>query len=68
MLLVMCLGAVSSPAQVLYGSLTGTVTDAADAAVPGAKVEAVNVATGIAKQSSTDERGVYLFNDLQPGS
>ena len=68
LLLTVCLGAMNAPAQVLYGSLTGNVTDAADAAVPGAKVEAVNVATGIAKQGTTDERGVYLFNDLQPGA
>jgi Carboxypeptidase regulatory-like domain/TonB dependent receptor len=68
LLLAVCLGAMNAPAQVLYGSLTGNVTDAADAAVPGAKVEAVNVATGVAKQGTTDERGVYLFNDLQPGS
>ena len=30
-------------AQVLYGSLTGNVTDPINAAVPGAKVEALNV-------------------------
>src|SRR5438874_968474 len=33
-------------AQVLYGSLTGNVTDPSDAAVPGAKVDALNVGTG----------------------
>lgn len=54
-------------AQVLYGSLTGNVTDATGAAVPAAKVEALNVATGIPKQAVSDERGVYLINDLQPG-
>ena len=54
-------------AQVLYGSLTGNVTDQAGAAVPGAKVEAVNVATGVAKITTTDLKGGYLFNDLQSG-
>ncbi len=58
----------SSYAQVLYGSLTGNVTDASGAAVPDAKVEASNVATGVTRQVSTDDRGVYLFNDLQTGT
>src|SRR5215813_4581556 len=55
-------------AQVLYGSLTGNVTDASGAGVPGAKVDALNVATGAAKQGTTDDRGTYLFSDLQPGT
>jgi hypothetical protein len=55
-------------AQVLYGTLTGTVTDASGAAVPSAKVEAVNVETGIARQTTTDDRGIYVFTDLQPGT
>jgi hypothetical protein len=54
-------------AQVLYGSLTGNVTDPSNAAVPGAKVEALNVGTGVAKQTTTDDRGSYLFNNLQFG-
>ncbi|HEY1342829.1 MAG TPA: TonB-dependent receptor [Bryobacteraceae bacterium] len=54
-------------AQTLYGSLTGNVTDPTGASVPGAKVEALNTATGISKQATTDDRGVFLFNDLQPG-
>src|SRR5215471_6489513 len=55
-------------AQVLYGSLTGNITDASGAAVPGVKVEALNIATGTAKEGATDERGVYLFSDLLPGT
>src|SRR6185436_9053910 len=55
-------------AQVLYGSLTGNVTDSTGAALPNAKVEALNTATGVSRQVSTDDRGVYLFNDLQPGT
>ena len=58
----------SAQAQVLYGSLTGNVTDASGAAVPGAKVEALNVGTGVSKQAVTDDRGTYLFSDLQPGT
>jgi hypothetical protein len=68
LLLGVVLSAGIAPAQVLYGSLTGNVTDAADAAVPGAKVEVANTATGVTRQGTTDERGTYLFNDLQPGT
>jgi hypothetical protein len=53
--------------QVLYGSLTGSVTDASGAGVPAAKVEAANTLTGVVKLASTDDRGIYQFNDLQPG-
>ena len=55
-------------AQVLYGSLTGNVTDPTDAAIPGAKISATNVGTGISREAEADVRGAYLFNDLQPGT
>jgi len=54
--------------QILYGSLTGTVTDASNAPIPGAKIEVLNVGTGISTSSVTDTRGVYVVNDLQPGT
>jgi hypothetical protein len=54
-------------AQVLYGSLTGNVTDDTGAAVTGAKVELLNVGTAAAKSVITDERGGYVFSDLQAG-
>lgn len=55
-------------AQVLYGSLTGNVTDPSSAAVPGAKVEVLNVGTSVTRQADTDALGVYLFNNLQSGT
>ena len=66
-LILTCSLASQLHAQVLYGSLTGNVTDASNAPIPGAKIEALNVGTGIATQGVTDVRGVYLINDLQPG-
>jgi hypothetical protein len=54
-------------AQVLYGSLTGVVSDASGGAVAKAKIEAINVDTGIASEAITDDRGDYLFNNLQAG-
>jgi hypothetical protein len=54
--------------QVLYGSLVGTVTDAAGAVVPNAAVEVVHAGTGQVKRVATDERGGFLLSDLQTGT
>jgi hypothetical protein len=54
-------------AQVLYGSLTGNVTDQAGAVVVGATVEALNAETGVAKQAATNDLGIYQFSALQSG-
>jgi hypothetical protein len=67
LMLVFCC-ASSGLAQVLYGSLTGTVTDTSGAAIAGAKVEAVNVATGAVGSVATDSTGGYRFGNLQEGT
>jgi len=54
-------------AQVLYGSLTGNVTDQSGAVVAGARVEALNIGTGVSTGVVTDERGAYIFSSLQAG-
>jgi hypothetical protein len=59
---------VPAQAQVLYGTLTGNVVDGTGSAVPTARIEAVNGATGLTKQTACDSSGVYVFNDLQPGT
>src|SRR6185369_14572308 len=59
--------APSSHAQVLYGSLTGNVSDPKSEAVPGAKVEVVSAATGATKTVETDDRGAFVLSDLQVG-
>jgi hypothetical protein len=54
-------------AQVLYGSLTGSITDPSQAVVPGATAQVVNLGTNVTKTATTNESGIYLFGDLQPG-
>ena len=54
-------------AQILYGSLTGTVTDQQKAAMPGVTVTATNTGTGLATEAVTDETGNYTIRNLQPG-
>ncbi len=67
-LLAALLAAGVANAQVLYGSLTGNVTDPSDAAVPGVKVTAHNVNTGIERDTTTDTRGAYVLNNIQLGT
>src|SRR6266545_1175695 len=70
-LALLLLLAIATPrgvdAQVLYGSLTGNVTDQTGAVVNGAKAEARNIATGVSTIISADQRGSYLFSNLQVG-
>ena len=50
------------------GALRGTVTDPANAAVPGVTVTLVNNATSQAQTSTTDSNGGYGFSLLAPGA
>jgi len=54
-------------AQILYGSLTGTVTDQQKAAMPGVAVTATNTGTGVAAEAVTDATGNYTIRNLVPG-
>src|SRR5262245_19111769 len=60
-------GAPHVNAQVLYGTLTGDVSDPASAAVAGDKVEATNQDTNVKTEGTTDEKGIYRFINLRPG-
>jgi carboxypeptidase family protein len=66
--LLLSLSAVSLHGQVLYGSLTGTVTDASGAIVNGAKVTALETRTGVSQTAATDSSGIYRFTNLLPGN
>ncbi|HEY2468521.1 MAG TPA: carboxypeptidase-like regulatory domain-containing protein [Terracidiphilus sp.] len=56
------------PGQAVNGTLLGTVTDATNAAVPNAKVLAIETSTGVSHESVTNESGNYTFPDMPPGS
>ena len=67
LLAMVIIGGLSAQAQVLYGSLTGIVTDSSGAAIPNATIEALNTGTGVAQKVTTDSSGNYRFNALQAG-
>jgi len=54
-------------AQTFQAQLTGVVRDASGAVVPGAKLTALNIATGVTLSTVSNESGVYRFPDLKPG-
>jgi len=62
-----CLFPGAATAQVLYGSLTGNIIDPSGAVLPGARVEALNSATGVSRLATSDSAGVYRFAELLPG-
>ncbi len=57
-----------SPAQTLTtGDVTGTVSDASGAIVPGANVTLRFLATNETRTATTNSNGTYRFSLLQPG-
>ena len=67
---VLALFMVSSAAhaQVLYGSLTGTVTDKTGAVIPNVPVTITNQATGAVRTEKANGEGVYNLLDVLPGT
>jgi hypothetical protein len=61
------LGASTASAQVLYGSIVGTVTDQSSAVVPNALVKATNRSTGLERQVAADSTGNYSIPNLLEG-
>ena len=51
--------AIPAAAQVLYGTILGTVEDATGAVVPNAKVTIAEKATGFSRETTTDVAGNY---------
>jgi len=69
-LLLLGLTLLPSPAaaQVLYGSIVGTVTDETGAAIPGATVTATHRETGASRDAVSDGAGAYRFPSVQTGT
>jgi hypothetical protein len=58
---------VATQAQTNVASITGILTDATGAVVPGAEVVITNLETGISSRTRTNDAGVYFVPSLNPG-
>jgi hypothetical protein len=54
--------------SLVSGDIAGTITDSTGAAIPGAKVTAINTGTGQVKAATTSGEGNYRISLLQPGT
>ncbi|HVS87854.1 MAG TPA: TonB-dependent receptor [Candidatus Acidoferrum sp.] len=66
MFVLLCMPLLAS-AQAGRGSISGLVSDPAGAVVTGAKVTALNQATGVTLHTVTSDAGLYSFVSLNPG-
>jgi hypothetical protein len=69
--LTLSLGLVSasvSTAQVLYGSVVGTVKDTSGATIPGATVTITNKSTSFTRDATTSDDGGFSIVNVLPGS
>jgi carboxypeptidase family protein/TonB-dependent receptor-like protein len=70
-LIVVLLALVRAPvlrAQVLYGSIVGTVRDATGGVLPGATVVITHAETKATRETTTDAGGSYRFSTVQTGT
>jgi hypothetical protein len=62
------LNPVPAVAQVLYGSVTGIVTDPQGYRVPGANIVITNTSNGLTRETVTNSQGEYNIVNVQPGT
>jgi hypothetical protein len=67
-LVLILVGLGSAKAQVLYGSITGTVFDNSGAVVPDVRVNIINQQTGEVRTATTNQTGGYVLLDVLPSA
>jgi hypothetical protein len=67
-LAVLLLHSSALPAQSSYASLTGRVLDPGNAVIADAEVTVVNTETRLRYYSRTNQDGIYLVSNIQPGT
>ena len=67
-LILTLMGTARVEGQVLYGTLTGTVTDKTGAVIPNVAVTLTDQATGQVRTATASDHGDYQMTNLLPGT
>lgn len=65
--IVSCFLTAHSHAQTTNGLVTGSITDASGAYVPGAQISVTNVGTRLERSTQSNSSGTYILPQLPPG-
>lgn len=65
--ILLALPAIPISAQIISGSLTGSVKDPAGAVIPAAQITLTNQQTRATQSTTTNDAGIFLFPSLLPG-
>jgi hypothetical protein len=68
LIIYLCVFSLAAWAQTDRGTITGTVSDASGAVIPGAMIEAKNLSTGATYQAGTSETGNFTLAQLPVGT
>jgi hypothetical protein len=66
-LLVFCSQLTAFAQQAANATLTGTITDPQGAVVSGASVAATQKATGVKRETASNDDGLYVLSNMAPG-
>ena len=63
-----CAGGQRASAQVLYGSVVGSISDQSGAVIPGAAVRIIDQSEGQVRSTSTNDEGAFSIPSVLPGT
>src|SRR5215204_406257 len=66
-LMIISVSVAAFSQQAANATLTGTITDQAGALIPGAQITATHKATGVKRETVSNENGLYVFSNMTPG-
>jgi hypothetical protein len=66
--LLLCCLTANVQAQVAGGSISGTITDNSSRVIGNVRIKITNIATGVSREVTTNDEGVYSAPNLQSGT
>ena len=67
-LILLIVGTACALAQLVTGSIVGSIADSSGSLIPGVKLSLVSDGTGLARASASDASGNFSFNAVAPGT